>query len=103
MLPKELPKHLLYDVAVFTRTATEVGGDYYDFFRLPDGRLGVAVGDVSGKGVPAAFSMTLTKGFMEVAAAESREPDEALARANVHLPQGGPVRRRHRYQLGAPG
>jgi hypothetical protein len=49
-------------------------------FQLPDGRFGVAVGDVSGKGVPAAFCMTLTKGFMEVAATESARPTRALAR-----------------------
>jgi hypothetical protein len=85
LLPAEPPAFDAFDIAAVCKPATEVGGDYYDFFKLPDGRLGVAVGDVSGKGVPAAFSMTLAKGFMEVAAAEAREPDEALARANVHL------------------
>ena len=85
LLPATDPEVEGFDVAGTCLPATEVGGDYFDYFKLADGRFGVAVGDVSGKGVPAAFFMTLTKGFMEVAAAEAREPAAALAQANGHL------------------
>jgi hypothetical protein len=85
LLPSEDPEVEGLDVAGTCTPANEVGGDYFDYFQFPDGRFGVAVGDVSGKGVPAAFCMTLTKGFMEVAASEAREPATVLGLANGHL------------------
>lgn len=85
LLPSTDPEVEGFDVAGRCVPASEVGGDYFDYFRLPEGRFGIAVGDVSGKGVPAAFFMTLTKGFMEVAAAESRSSSEALSKANGYL------------------
>lgn len=85
LLPSRDPSVVGFDIAGMCLPANEVGGDYYDYFTFDDGRFGLAVGDVSGKGVPAAFCMTLTKGFMEVAAAECRNPDEVLVAANSHL------------------
>jgi phosphoserine phosphatase RsbU/P len=85
LLPSQDPEVEGLDVAGTCTPANEVGGDYFDYFQFPDGRFGVAVGDVSGKGVPAAFCMTLTKGFMEVAASEAREPATVLGLANGHL------------------
>lgn len=85
LLPSKDPSVPGFDIAGLCRPATEVGGDYFDYFKLADGRFGVAVGDVSGKGVPAAFFMTLTKGFMEVAATEEPTPQDVLANANRHL------------------
>jgi hypothetical protein len=85
LLPTDDPEVEGFDVAGVCRPANEVGGDYFDYFKLPDGRFGIAVGDVSGKGVPAAFFMTMTKGFMEVAATEAREPEGVLSQANGHL------------------
>ena len=55
LLPKTLPGLPGYEVAAYYQPAREVGGDFYDFLQLPDGRLGLIVGDVSGKGVPAAI------------------------------------------------
>jgi serine phosphatase RsbU (regulator of sigma subunit) len=60
MLPKELPQHDAYDVAVFTRTATEVGGDYYDFHADGD-VLSVAIGDATGHGAKAGTMVTVVK------------------------------------------
>lgn len=60
MLPKELPRHEAYDVAVYTRTATEVGGDYYDF-HLADGVLSVTIGDATGHGAKAGTMVTVIK------------------------------------------
>ncbi len=60
MLPKEVPHHEGYDVAVFTRTATEVGGDYYDFHLLGD-VLSVTIGDATGHGAKAGTMVTVVK------------------------------------------
>lgn len=60
MLPKEVPVHPAYDVAVFTRTATEVGGDYYDF-RLAGDVLSITIGDATGHGAKAGTMVTVVK------------------------------------------
>jgi hypothetical protein len=81
LLPAEDPSLDGLGVAGVCLPAKEIGGDYFDYFPRPDGRFGIAVGDVSGKGVPAAFFMALTKGYMEMAA-EANEPAAALGRVN---------------------
>ncbi len=63
MLPHELPNLPNLEIAVFMRTATEVGGDYYDFAEHPDGSLSVAFGDATGHGLQAGTMVTLMKGF----------------------------------------
>jgi serine phosphatase RsbU (regulator of sigma subunit) len=65
--------------------ALQVGGDLYDFFPLPDGRLGAAVADVSGKGVPAALYMMVTKGLIGAAAQDSADLRHILQSVNQHL------------------
>ena len=61
MLPKSVPAHDRYDVAVFTLTAAEVGGDYYDFHMAPDGVLSVTIGDATGHGAKAGTMVTVVK------------------------------------------
>ena len=56
-LPRNLPQVAGYEFFAHYEPALEVGGDYYGFIPLADGRLGVALGDVAGKGVPAALLM----------------------------------------------
>jgi ligand-binding sensor domain-containing protein/serine phosphatase RsbU (regulator of sigma subunit) len=63
MLPKELPNLPDLEIAAFMRTATEVGGDYYDFLVQEDGVLDVAIGDATGHGLQAGTMVTLMKGF----------------------------------------
>lgn len=60
LLPTELPKLDGLDIAVHYQTSTQAGGDYYDFFPLEDGRLGILIADVSGHGTPAAVMMAVT-------------------------------------------
>jgi len=84
LLPKENPKIGGFDIAGACLPALEVGGDYYDFVDLHDGKLGIAVGDVSGKGVPAAIYMTLTKGILQSHAEEDPSPKHVLSKVN-HL------------------
>jgi ligand-binding sensor domain-containing protein/serine phosphatase RsbU (regulator of sigma subunit) len=63
MLPKKLPELPDLEIAAFMRTATEVGGDYYDFIVQDDGVLNVAFGDATGHGLQAGTMVTLMKGF----------------------------------------
>ncbi|MBI3578796.1 MAG: SpoIIE family protein phosphatase [Ignavibacteriales bacterium] len=81
-LPKANPTTYRLDIASRCAPALEVGGDYYDFIELGSDRLGVAVGDVSGKGTQAAFFMTLTKGFLRALAKVSNSPSSILSQVN---------------------
>lgn len=85
LLPAEAPHVAGLDVAGVCVPANEVGGDYYDYFDLGEGRLGVAIGDVSGKGVGAAIYMTLTKSYMVTQARRALDPMHVLSRVNAHL------------------
>lgn len=65
MLPKVVPQHPGFDIAAYMQTATEVGGDYYDFKILPDGTLIAAVGDATGHGMKAGFLVSATKSYVQ--------------------------------------
>ncbi len=82
LLPKDQPEIGGFDIAGTCIPAKEVGGDYYDFVSLPDNRIGIALGDVSGKGVPAAIYMTLTKGILQSHAEEGVSPRAVLIKVN---------------------
>jgi serine phosphatase RsbU (regulator of sigma subunit)/anti-sigma regulatory factor (Ser/Thr protein kinase) len=84
-LPKELPEHRGWALDAFYRPAREVGGDFYDVFDLPDGRLGVVVGDVTDKGVPAALVMASTRSVLRASAQRLVEPGRVLERVNEQL------------------
>lgn len=84
-LPKELPEAEGWRVAAFYRPAREVGGDFYDFIELPEDRLGIVIGDVTDKGVPAAMVMAATRSVLRAAAARLVSPGEVLARVNDQL------------------
>lgn len=85
MLPSRPPATEGVAVAGLMRAAEQVGGDFYDYFRLPDGKLAVAVADVSGKGVPAAIFMAITRTLLRATAALEPEPARCLARVNKAL------------------
>jgi len=82
LLPHNDPSLQSYDIKGMCVSAKEVGGDYYDYIDLGDNKLGVVVGDVSGKGLPAAFYMTLTKGIFQSQVAASLSPSEVLKKVN---------------------
>ena len=82
LLPKTLPELSSYDVAAYYQPAREVGGDFYDFLQFEDGRLGLVVGDVTDKGVPAALVMATTRSMLRAAAQRLFSPGEVLRRAN---------------------
>ncbi|MEW5800051.1 MAG: SpoIIE family protein phosphatase [Bacteroidota bacterium] len=82
LLPKENPHVAGFDIAGICIPAFEVGGDYYDFVYLGDNKIGIAIGDVSGKGVPAAIYMTLTKGILQSHAEDNVSPKVVLSKVN---------------------
>jgi sigma-B regulation protein RsbU (phosphoserine phosphatase) len=88
MVPKvfpPFPDRSEFDVFATLAPAKEVGGDFYDFFFIDDDHLCLAVGDVSGKGVPAALFMAVTKTLFETTAANGGAPGEILARLNAEI------------------
>jgi serine phosphatase RsbU (regulator of sigma subunit)/predicted ester cyclase len=86
-LPKEVPQLEGWQISPFYRPAREVGGDFYDFHLLGGGRLGVVVGDATGKGLPAALVMATTCGMLQAVSQtfDSSSPGEVLERVNETL------------------
>jgi serine phosphatase RsbU (regulator of sigma subunit)/predicted ester cyclase len=84
-LPKEMPQLEEWQITPYYQPAREVGGDFYDFLELADGRLGVVVGDATGKGVPAALMMASTRSTLRAVAQASQSPGDALRRVNDPL------------------
>lgn len=85
LLPKELPAIDGWTIDAFYRPARAVGGDFYDFIPLEDGRLGVVIGDVTDKGVPAALVMATCRSMLRAAAQRHVEPGAVLADVNDSL------------------
>jgi predicted ester cyclase len=84
-LPKEVPTLEGWQISPYYQPAREVGGDFYDFHPLSEGKLGLAVGDATGKGVPAALVMSTTCGMLRLAAQSYSSPGEMLQRVNEAL------------------
>lgn len=84
-LPEEAPQPQGWDLHALYRPAREVGGDFYDFIDLEDGRLGIVVGDVTDKGVPAALVMASTRSVLRAAAHRLVDPGPVLERVNGQL------------------
>jgi serine phosphatase RsbU (regulator of sigma subunit)/anti-sigma regulatory factor (Ser/Thr protein kinase) len=81
-LPKELPELSGWQVSAFYRPARAVGGDFYDFIELPDGRVAIVAGDVTDKGVPAALVMATTRSILRGEGTRLVSPGKVLERAN---------------------
>ena len=84
-LPKEVPSLQGWQINPHYHPAREVGGDFYDFHLLPEERLGVVVGDATGKGVPAALVMASARSMLRALAQASNSPGEVLRRVNDAL------------------
>ena len=85
LLPEATPTLDGWEVAAYYQPAREVGGDFYDFLELPDGRLGLVIGDATGKGMPAALVMATTRGMLRAVAQPLDSPGEVLKRVNDAL------------------
>lgn len=79
------PDRREFDLYAALEPAREIGGDFYDFFFIDENRLCFVIGDVSGKGVPAALFMAVTKTLIKANAKETTNPDEILRRVNVEI------------------
>jgi sigma-B regulation protein RsbU (phosphoserine phosphatase) len=82
LFPQRLPPVPGLDYCGRCRPAREVGGDYYDFLELPDGKLGIAIGDVSGKGIGAALLMASLEASLRGQASVGHELPELMNRVN---------------------
>lgn len=85
LLPSHMPRVPGLDVAVHYQTAKRAGGDYYDFFPLPDGKLGVLVADASGHGAAAAVLMAVTHSIVHTRLDPPVNPGQMLTHLNAHL------------------
>ena len=88
MVPKifpPFPDRSEFDIFATLAPAKEVGGDFYDFFFIDNDHLCFAVGDVSGKGVPASLFMAVTKTLFRATASNGGTPGEILARLNAEI------------------
>jgi GAF domain-containing protein len=93
LLPASAPDVPSFEVAGYSLPAREVGGDFFQYYPLSEGKLGVAVGDVSGKGMPAALMMAVTTGTLDAVMLAASAPRELLAQINQVLTPHG--RRSH--------
>jgi len=84
-LPKSLPLNPKIELAARMLTAKQVGGDLYDCFTFNDGQIGVMIGDVTGKGIPASLFMAMVVGSFKFYAILENQPQETLLRLNEKL------------------
>src|SRR5918994_955492 len=86
-LPKEVPELEGWRIAPYYQPAREVGGDFYDLFELEEGRVGVVVGDATGKGMSAALVVSAASSMLRAVAQafHSSSPGEVLSRVNEAL------------------
>lgn len=88
-LPKSVPEQPGYGFFAHYQAAREVGGDYYGFVRLPDGKLAIAIGDVAGKGIPAALFMARLSGDVRYALLSETDPARVVCKLNAQLQEAG--------------
>ena len=89
-LPDKMPTIGELEITARCLPALEVGGDYYDFVQLDDNKLGLVIGDVSGKGTQAAFYMTLTKGFLRAVSRRLDSPKQIMSELNALFFENAP-------------
>ncbi len=87
LLPKRYPKIEGVELAAFNYPALEIGGDYYDFIQVDDTHLGIAIADVSGKGIGGAIMMSVCRSVLRAHAPRHQSPEEVLKLLNQVLSQ----------------
>ncbi len=91
LLPRQAPVYEGYDLAGLNLPCRTVGGDYYDFLPYKDGRLGLVVGDVSGKGLPAALLMSSLQARVHMLVETGPDPASAVTILNRNLAERCPL------------
>jgi len=82
LLPDNPPQIKGYQIAAMSVPATEVGGDFYDFIDVAEGKIGLVIGDVAGKGLPAALFMALSRSFLRAEAIGNLEAKRVMEKTN---------------------
>ncbi|HTF81480.1 MAG TPA: SpoIIE family protein phosphatase [Cytophagales bacterium] len=82
LLPEHIPANEHFDISIFYKTAEEVGGDYYDFYKISDHKYAIVIADVSGKGTSAAFYTAQLKGVFLTLAHFNLELHEVVTKMN---------------------
>ncbi len=85
LIPKTFPVDSWFEISTFSMAAKEVGGDFYDFLQLSESRIAIIIGDVSGKGISAAFHMAQMKGIFHGLMQQDMPPSEFMKQANSAL------------------
>jgi serine phosphatase RsbU (regulator of sigma subunit) len=85
LLPADVPRIPGYEWSVHYETSTRAGGDYYDFVRLPDGRVGILIADASGHGASAAVLMAMARSLFHEVAAASCRPERVMSEMERRL------------------
>jgi serine phosphatase RsbU (regulator of sigma subunit) len=85
LIPKKFPSDSWFEISTHSRAAKEVGGDFYDFLQLSESRIAIIIGDVSGKGISAAFHMAQMKGIFHGLMQQDMAPSEFMKQANSAL------------------
>ncbi|MBI2932266.1 MAG: PP2C family protein-serine/threonine phosphatase [Planctomycetes bacterium] len=85
LLPARPPEVQGCEIALVYRPAQRVSGDFYDFMELPDGRMGISIGDVAGHGIEAGILMGMTKKVINIRALDLGDPVAAMRKANADI------------------
>ncbi len=85
LLPQRIPSITGFSIGNFSQPAKQVGGDYHDLIQLPSGRIGIAIGDVSGKGMPASLLMANVQASLRRYSESAYSPREIIYRVNNSL------------------
>lgn len=85
LIPKTFPADSWFEISTHSAAAKEVGGDFYDFLQLSESRIAIIIGDVSGKGISAAFHMAQMKGIFHGLMQQDMAPSEFMKQANSAL------------------
>ncbi|SIT91300.1 Serine phosphatase RsbU, regulator of sigma subunit [Pontibacter indicus] len=85
LIPKKFPSDSWFEISTYAKAAKEVGGDFYDFLQLSESRIAIIIGDVSGKGISAAFHMAQMKGIFHGLMQQDMPPSEFMKQANSAL------------------
>lgn len=85
LLPKDKPVSKSYEIAICYEPAEAVAGDYYDYFKLSEEKIGIVIADVSGHGTSAAMVMTMLKGVLHTVAKKYESPSQVLSEVNTIL------------------
>ncbi|MFD2246124.1 GAF domain-containing SpoIIE family protein phosphatase [Pontibacter ruber] len=85
LIPKTFPSDSWFEISTHSKAAKEVGGDFYDFLQLSESRIAIIIGDVSGKGISAAFHMAQMKGIFHGLMQQDMAPSEFMKQANSAL------------------